>query len=101
MVEFILVVLAAATAGFTAWAVDRHRGSYGVLLLPAAAVAAEVLLRAILLFAGLGGRPGLAFLAWLLPTAAAIAVAWAGAWYIGRRRSAADTARLSAILRLR
>lgn len=101
MVEFILVVLAAAAAGFTAWAVDRHRRSYGVLLLPAAAVAAAVLLRTVLLFAGLGGRPGLTFLTWLLPTAAAIAAAWAGAWYIGRRRAAADTARLSAILRWR
>ncbi|MFD1213825.1 hypothetical protein ACFQ36_17440 [Arthrobacter sp. GCM10027362] len=99
MVEFILVVLAAAAAGFTVWAVDHNRASYGVLLQPAAAVVTAVLLRLVLLFAGLGSRPGPTFLTWLLPIAAAIAAAWAGAWFIGRRRAAADLARLNAILR--
>ncbi|NKX50167.1 hypothetical protein HER39_06205, partial [Arthrobacter deserti] len=90
-----------AAAGFTAWALDRNRGSYGVLLLPAAAVATAVVLRSILLFAGTGSRPGLAFLTWLLPAAAAVAAAWAVARFTGRRRAGADRARLSAILRLR
>ncbi|MCG2622796.1 hypothetical protein LVY72_12885 [Arthrobacter sp. I2-34] len=98
MVEFILVVLAAAAAGFTAWAVDRNRSSYGVLLLPAAAVATAVLLRTVLLLVGLD-RSGLAFLAWLLPIIGAIAVAAACAWSVGRRRAAADRERLSTILR--
>jgi hypothetical protein len=99
MVGFILVVLAAATAGFAAWAVDRNRSSYGVLLLPAAAVAAAVLLRTVLLWATRGSQPGLAFLAWLLPIVVAIAAAAAGAWFVGRRRAAADLARLTALLR--
>ncbi|NKX53772.1 hypothetical protein [Arthrobacter mobilis] len=99
MVEFILVALGAAAAGFVVWAVDRNRASYGVLLMPAAAVVAAVLLRVVLLSAGVGFGTGPGFLTWLLPAAAAIVAAAAAAWFIGRRRAAADLARLTAILR--
>ena len=98
MVALVLLVLVAAAVGFIAWAVDRRRHAYGVLLLPGIAVAAAVLLWFVLMAAGLGSEPGVHFLSWLLPMAVSLPAAWAGAWWIGRRRVQRDTERLTALL---
>jgi hypothetical protein len=38
------------------------------------------------------------YLSWLLPMAVSVPAAWAGAWFIGRRRVQRDTERLTALL---
>jgi hypothetical protein len=98
MVPLVLLLLVAAAVGFTAWAVDSRRHAYGVLLLPGIAVAAAVLLWFILMGAGLASEPSVHYLSWLLPMAVSVPAAWAGAWWIGRRRVRRDTERLTALL---
>ncbi|EMY33100.1 hypothetical protein D477_016680 [Arthrobacter crystallopoietes BAB-32] len=98
MVELVLLVLAAASVGAIGWAIDRNRQAYGVMLLPAVGIAASVLLWFVLMAAGLGSEPGIHFLSWLLPMVFSIPAVWLTAWFLGRRRTAADLERLDAAL---
>lgn len=99
MVELVLLILGAAAAGAVVWATDKKRRAYGALVPAAAGIVAAVLLWLVLMAFGLGSEPGVYFLSWLLPLAVSLPAAWLTAWFLGRRRSAADLSRLEAALR--
>jgi Zn-dependent protease with chaperone function len=99
VVELVLLVLGAGAVGAVAWGADKNRQAYGALVPAAAGIVAAVLLWLILMALGLGSEPGIYFLSWLLPLAASIPAAGLTAWFVGRRRTAADLLRLESALR--
>jgi hypothetical protein len=99
MAALLTVLLMAAAAGFTGWAVDSGRAAYGIMLLPALAVGTGVMAWAVLAATPLGYTPGLDWLVWAVPVLLSVAATAAGVVLVGRRRTAADTARLTAALR--
>lgn len=99
MGALITVLLAACTCGFAAWAVDRHRSAYGVLLLPGLSVLVGGVAWAVLAATPLAYAPGFDWILWAAPVLLAAVAAAGGVRFIGRPRAAADTARLTAALR--
>lgn len=99
MLSLTIVVLAAAAAGFIVWANDKRHAKYGAGVPAGIAVAVASLAWIILMAAGLGYRPGLTWVPWVLPIVLGAASATAVALYLGRARARQDTERLTAILR--
>ena len=100
MLSLAIVVLVTAAAGFVVWANDRRHTRYGILLPAGTAVAVGMLAWIICIWAGLGYRPGLTWLPWVLPMVAGSAAALAVAIYLGRARAKQDTRRLTAALKI-
>lgn len=99
MLELAVVAVVCAAFGFTAWGVDPHRRSYGVLLSPASALVTGLLAWIIVSATALSFTPGLAWLTWALPMAVGLAASIGTHLVAGARRARRDTEKLNAILR--
>ena len=99
MLTLILVTLAAAAAGLAAWAIDRHRDRYGVLLLPGISVSAALLTWLGLQVAGAASFEA-DWIGWVVPVAVSLVAPAVAAVLIGRRRGTADAVENERILRL-
>ena len=97
--SLVIDVIVAAAAGFAVWASDRRHGKYGIMLPVAVAVAAACILWIVLVGVGTGYIAGLTWMPWILPMAAGIAAPVAVAAVVVRRRTKADTERLTEILK--
>lgn len=100
MLSLIVVALVAIAAGFVVWANDKRHTKYGISVPAGIAVTVAMLSWIILMAAGLGYRPGLTWIPWILPMVLGTAASMAVVWSLGRSRTSHDTARLTAILRL-
>jgi apolipoprotein N-acyltransferase len=100
MLSLIVVALVAIAAGFVVWANDKRHTKYGISVPAGVAVTVAMLSWIILMAAGLGYRPGLTWIPWVVPMVLGTAAAMAAVWSLGRSRTSHDTSRLTAILRL-
>lgn len=100
MLSLIVVALVATAAGFVVWANDKRHTKYGIYVPAGVAVTVAMLSWIAFMAAGLGYRPGLTWIPWILPMVLGAAAALSAVWYLGRTRTGHDTARLTAILRL-
>lgn len=100
MLSLIVVAMVTVAAGFVVWANDKRHAKYGISVPAGVALTAGMLSWIIFMAAGLGYRPGLTWVPWVLPMVIGAAAAVAAAAYLGRHRTRLDTARLTAILRL-
>lgn len=100
MLSLVVVSLATIAAGFLVWANDRRHGKYGIVLPASVATTVGLLSWIAFLLAGFGYQPGLTWIPWILPIVLGAAAALAAAWYLGRTRTRADTAKLTAALKL-
>lgn len=100
MLSLVIVALVTIAAGFIVWANDKRHGKYGIALPPGVALATGMLSWIIVIAAGLGYQPGLTWIPWVLPVVLGTAAAIAVVLYLGRLRTAQDTARMTSALRL-
>lgn len=100
MLSLIVVAMVSIAAGFVVWANDKRHRKYGINVPAGVAVTVAMLSWIIFMAAGLGYRPGLTWIPWILPMVLGTAAAVAAVWHLGRSRTSQDTARLTAILRL-
>jgi hypothetical protein len=99
VLSLIVVALVTVAAGFVVWANDKRHAKYGIAVPAGASLTAGMVSWMILISAGLGYQPGLTWIPWVLPMVLGAATAVAAVLYLGRTRTARDTARLTAILR--
>ena len=99
MLSLIVVALVTVAAGFVVWGNDKRHAKYGIAVPAGVSLTVGMLSWIILIAAGLGYRPGLTWIPWVLPMALGAAAAYAAVLYLGRTRTSRDTARLTAILR--
>ena len=99
MLSLIVVALVTAAAGFVVWANDKRHAKYGIAVPAGVSLTVGMLSWMTLIAAGLGYRPGLTWIPWVLPMVLGAAAALAAVLYLGRTRTSRDTARLTAILR--
>ena len=97
--SLVIDLIVAVAAGFAVWASDRRHGKYGIMLPVAVAVGAASVVWIVLVGAGTGYIAGLTWMPWVLPMAVSIAAPVAVAAVLVRRRTKADTDRLTEILR--
>lgn len=100
MLSLVVVILAVLAAGMLVWANDKRHSTYGIALPSCVAAAVAAVSWTALIMAGLGYRPGLSWIPWVVPIVLGSAAAVVAAVVLGRKRHAADTARLTAALRL-
>lgn len=100
MLSLVVVTLATVAAGLLVWANDKRHTRYGIALPACVAAAVGALSWTALILAGLGYRPGLSWIPWILPIVLGAAAAVAVAVYLGRKRYHSDMAKLNAALRL-
>ena len=99
MLSLIVVALVTVAAGFVVWANDKRHAKYGIAVPAGVSLTVGMLSWMTLIAAGLGYRPGLTWIPWVLPMVLGAAAALAAVLYLGRTRTSRDTARLTAILR--
>ncbi|WP_077490010.1 hypothetical protein [Sinomonas mesophila] len=97
--SLVIDVIVAAAAGFAVWASDRRHGKYGIMLPVAVAVTAACVVWIVLVGLGTGYTTGLTWMPWVLPMLVSIAAPVAVAAVLVRRRTKADTDRLTEILK--
>ncbi|OFI39900.1 hypothetical protein BIU82_02340 [Arthrobacter sp. SW1] len=100
MLSLVIVALVTVAAGFLIWANDKRHSKYGIALPAGVALAAGMLSWIIFILLGFGYQPGLTWIPWVLPMVLGTAAAFAVVLYLGRVRTARDTAKLTAALRL-
>ncbi len=100
MVALVIIALAAGAFGAIAWAVDKHRHTFGSLLPAGAAVLAALLVWIITMAVGLGNSPSTAWIPWIVSMVVGGVVAWATAGFVGRTRHAHQVERTTAILQM-
>lgn len=100
MVALVIVALTAGAFGAIAWAVDKHRATFGAVLPAGAAVVAALLVWIITMAVGLGNSSGTAWIPWIVSMVVGGAVAWATAGFVGRTRHARQVERTTAILQM-
>ena len=98
MLSLIVVSLVTVAAGFVVWANDKRHAKYGIAVPAGVSLTAGMLSWVIFVAAGLGYQPGLTWIPWVLPMVLGAAAAVAAVLYLGKTRTARDTARLTAIL---
>lgn len=98
MVALIVIALFAAALGAIAWAVDKHRPTFGALLPAGAAVCASLIVWIITMAVGLDNDPATAWIPWILSIVVGGAAAWATAGLVGRSRAHQQLVRNNAIL---
>ena len=99
MLSLIVVAVVTVAAGFVVWGNDKRHAKYGIAVPAGVSLTVGMLSWIILIAAGLGYRPGLTWIPWVLPMVLGAAAALAAVLYLGRTRTSRDTARLTAILR--
>ena len=100
MLSLVIVALVTVAAGFIVWANDRRHSKYGITLPAGVALAAGMLSWIIFILLGFGYQPGLTWIPWVLPMLLGTAAAIAVVVFLGRVRTARDTTKLTAALRL-
>ncbi|WP_426298750.1 hypothetical protein [Arthrobacter sp. R-11] len=100
MLSLVIVALVTVAAGLIVWANDKRHGKYGIALPAGVALAVGMLSWTIFIMLGFGYQPGLTWIPWVLPMVIGTAAAVAVVLYLGRIRTAHDTAKLTAALRL-
>jgi hypothetical protein len=100
MLSLTIVVLVTAAAGFIIWANDTRHIRYGMGLPAGVAVTVGALSWIICMMAGLGYRPGLTWIPWILPMVLGTAAAIGAVVYLGRTRTRHDITRLTRALKL-
>jgi hypothetical protein len=100
MLSLVIVVLATVAAGFIVWANDKHHATYGITLPAGVAVAVGMLSWIVCLQIGLGYRPGLTWLPWVLPIVLGAGASVAAVAFLGRARAKHDVQALTAALKL-
>ncbi|MCA4132345.1 hypothetical protein [Arthrobacter sp. M4] len=100
MLSLVVAVLATIALGMLVWANDKRHTTYGVALPACLGSAVTAISWTILILAGLGYRPGLSWIPWILPIVLGSAAAFGAAMLLGRRRHKSDVAKLTAALKL-
>ncbi|MHA7305844.1 hypothetical protein ACX80E_11460 [Arthrobacter sp. TMN-49] len=100
MVAVVIIALTTGALGAIAWAVDRHRNTFGAALPAGAAIASSLLVWIITMALGLGNDGATAWIPWILSIVVGGAAAWATAGLVGRSRHAARRAKTTAILQM-
>ncbi|MGP0224820.1 MULTISPECIES: hypothetical protein [unclassified Paenarthrobacter] len=100
MLSLVVVVLATVATGFIVWANDKRHSKYGIAVPAGVAAAAGTVAWIIFIAFGLGYQPGLTWIPWVLPIVLGTAAAAGVAVFLGRQRTAHDTAALTKALRL-
>ncbi len=100
MLSLVIVALVTIAAGFIVWANDKRHSKYGIALPAGVALAVGMLSWIIFILLGFGYQPGLTWIPWVLPMVLGTGAAIAVVLYLGRIRTARDTAKLTAALRL-
>ncbi|ALO66219.1 hypothetical protein AS189_06565 [Arthrobacter alpinus] len=100
MVALVIIALIAGAFGAIAWAVDKHRATFGAVLPAGAAVAASLLVWILTMAVGLDADSATAWIPWILPIVVGGAAAWATAGLVGRSRHARQVERSNAILQM-
>lgn len=98
MVALVIIALTVGALGALAWAVDKHRATFGVLLPAGAAVSSALLVWIITMAAGLGNDGATAWIPWILSIVVGGVAAWATAGFVGRARHAQQVERTNQIL---
>lgn len=100
MVALTIIALVAGAFGAIAWAVDKHRHTFGAVLPAGAAVAAALLVWIITMAVGLDSSSSTAWIPWIASMMVGGAVAWATAGFVGRTRHAHQIERTNQILQM-
>lgn len=100
MLSLTIVVLGTMAVGLIIWANDQRHASYGLGLPTGVATAVGAMSWIVMITAGLGYRPGLTWIPWILPVLLGAAAAVGAVLVLGRKRSQQDTRRLTAALKL-
>ncbi len=100
MVALVIIALTAGVFGAIAWAVDKHRYTFGAMLPAGAGVVAALLVWIITMAVGLGNNSATAWIPWIASMVAGGAVAWATAGFVGRTRHARQVERTNQILQM-
>lgn len=100
MVALVIIALTTGALGALAWAVDKHRATFGVLLPAGAAVATSLLTWIITMAVGLGNDSAMAWIPWILSIVVGGAAAWATAGFVGRTRHTQQVERTNQILQM-
>ncbi len=100
MVALVIIALIAGALGAMAWAVDKHRQTFGAVLPAGAAVSASLLVWIITMAVGLDNDAATAWIPWILSIVVGGAAAWATAGFVGRTRHHQHVARTNAILQI-
>lgn len=100
MLSLVIVALVTVAAGFVVWANDKRHAKYGIAVPAGVSLTVGMLSWIIFMAAGLGYRPGLTWIPWVLPMVLGTGAALAAAVYLGRKRALHDTRKLTAALRL-
>lgn len=100
MVALIVIALCSGALGAIAWAVDKHRTTFGAVLPAGMAVAASLLVWIITMAVGLGNDSATAWIPWILSIVVGGAAAWATAGFVGRTRHAHQVQQATAILQM-
>ncbi|MFJ4207099.1 hypothetical protein ACIPY2_01355 [Paenarthrobacter sp. NPDC089675] len=100
MLSLVVMVFATLATGFLVWANDKRHGKYGIALPAGISVGVGALSWIVFIAAGLGYQPGLTWIPWVLPIVLGTAAAAGVVVFLGRTRTARDTAELTKALRL-
>ncbi|WP_347107937.1 hypothetical protein AAHB33_13550 [Paenarthrobacter sp. S56] len=100
MLSLVVMVFATLATGFLVWANDKRHGKYGIALPAGISVGIGALSWIAFIAAGMGYQPGLTWIPWILPIVLGTATAAGTAVFLGRTRTARDTAELTKALRL-
>lgn len=101
MVAVVIIALAAGALGAVAWAVNRHRTTFGAALPAGAAVAAALLAWIITMALGLNDSAETQWIPWIVSIVAGGAAAWSVSVLVGGRRHRAYVQRSTEILQMR
>lgn len=100
MVALVIIALSAGALGAIAWAVDKHRGTFGAALPAGAAVSAALLVWIITMAVGLDNDPATAWIPWIVSILVGGIAAWATAGFVGRSRHQHHVERTTRILQM-
>lgn len=100
MVALVIIALTVGAFGAIAWAVSKHRSTFGAVLPAGAAVAASLLVWILTMALGLNNDSATAWIPWIASMVVGGAVAWATAAFVGRSRHAHQVQRSTQILQM-
>lgn len=101
MVAVVIIALASGAFGALAWALNKHRGTFGAMLPAGAAVAAALLVWIITMALGLNDSAGTQWIPWIASIVAGGAAASVTSVLVGRRRQSQYVQRTNQILQMR
>ncbi|MCW1249031.1 hypothetical protein ODZ83_02280 [Acaricomes phytoseiuli] len=99
IVEIVVIALISIGIGMVVWAADREHIRYGATLPAGIAVVTAMLTWVVAQAMGLDYRPGWTWVPWIAPLVLALAASMTFSLLLSRKRSEADAAQLTTVLK--